>query len=362
MNRSIVAIAALALGCAATSRPSPGSQTHFLQACEDECPSGLACLCGVCTLACDDDAMCAASAESATCTASNEDGDACADAARVCDVECTRDGDCSALGADFACARGRCRAPDGPRPDAGPNPGGAAGSVPDASTDAGPISDGATGDAGTICNLPPETGECDAAITRYFHDPATRTCRAFTYGGCGGNDNNFASIDECTAACAAIDTCSLPPESGPCEAAITRYYHDPGTDTCRTFTYGGCMGNDNNFANQEECEGTCGATLPSGTACEVGGTVYPSGSDGIADPQSCNTCLCDQGQLICTEIACPEPCPAGTEYAVSCSQCGPADGCEILRSDCLPTCQSNADCTGDAPPFCFDGICRILCG
>jgi hypothetical protein len=160
---------------------------------------------------------------------------------------------------------------------------------------------------------------------------------------------------------ASVSLCELPSEMGPCEAAITRYYHDPVSHTCLTFTYGGCQGNANNFETLGECAAACDVTLP-GSACEVDGMVYPSGAMGIKDPQSCNTCLCEQGQLVCTDIACPEPCPAGTEYAVSCSQCGPADGCEITRHGCLPTCMTSADCTGDAPPFCFDGICRNLCG
>lgn len=144
---------------------------------------------------------------------------------------------------------------------------------------------------------------------------------------------------------------------------MPRFYSDPATGICLPFTYGGCGGNDNKFLTQEECESACGATpQPVAGACEVDGTVYPSGSDGIDDPQSCNTCLCDDGQLLCTEIGCPEPCPAGTQYAVSCSQCGPADGCEITRHGCLPLCEENADCTGTAPGFCSNGICRTLCG
>jgi hypothetical protein len=28
-----------------------------------------------------------------------------------------------------------------------------------------------------------------------------KICRIFYFGGCGGNDNNFASVKECAAAC-----------------------------------------------------------------------------------------------------------------------------------------------------------------
>jgi hypothetical protein len=327
MNRRILGLVLpLLLACTKTSDPSPGSQTHFLDTCDGNCPSGLVCLCGVCTLECDDgdDAMCAERAESATCSAASGSEQACAGAERVCDVECASDRECGALGAGFVCEDGRCR--EQPSAGAGAGAGGRAGA-----------SAGAGGRAGAGGQpLPgPDGGAIDAG-------PAP--------------DAGFGPD--------AGPICSLPPLVGPCEALIPRWYHDPSAGQCRMFNYGGCQGNANNFETQAECETACDVTpLPvGGASCEVGGTVYPSGTDGIDDPQSCNTCSCDEGQLICTDIACPEPCPAGTVYATSCSACGPVDNCERVRHDCLPTCETSADCTGDAPPFCFDGICRVLCG
>ena len=100
----------------------------------------------------------------------------------------------------------------------------------------------------------------------------------------------------------------------------------------------------------------------SGTACEVNGKVYPSGTGGIIDPFSCNMCQCSDGQLGCTKIACPKACPDGTAPGKSCSRCGPADGCEVLRTGCLPECEDDQDCAGTGLGQCFDGSCRILCG
>src|SRR6478609_5356239 len=54
---------------------------------------------------------------------------------------------------------------------------------------------------GAECLLPAETGECDAAIPRYYYDAASESCKQFTWGGCGGNANNFETITEC------YDTC-----------------------------------------------------------------------------------------------------------------------------------------------------------
>jgi len=99
------------------------------------------------------------------------------------------------------------------------------------------------------------------------------------------------------------------------------------------------------------------APLRAPSSCKVGGIVYPSGASGIPDPTSCNKCSCDDGQLSCTEIGCPTPCPAGTEFGSQCAQCGPTDACQVIEYACLPTC------TDSCPSgFCSNGICRQLCG
>ncbi len=45
------------------------------------------------------------------------------------------------------------------------------------------------------------TGTCRAAIPRIYYDTTTGECRNFTYGGCGGNQNNFESIEQCNDVC-----------------------------------------------------------------------------------------------------------------------------------------------------------------
>ncbi len=44
-----------------------------------------------------------------------------------------------------------------------------------------------------LCSLPAETGMCRALYERWFYDDNDGRCRLFTWGGCGGNDNNFSS-------------------------------------------------------------------------------------------------------------------------------------------------------------------------
>ncbi|KAL1443266.1 hypothetical protein MTO96_046040, partial [Rhipicephalus appendiculatus] len=52
-------------------------------------------------------------------------------------------------------------------------------------------------------------------------------------------------------------TCSDPPEKGPCNETITRYYFNVQNKTCQEFVYGGCQGNANNYETNEECRVSC---------------------------------------------------------------------------------------------------------
>lgn len=47
--------------------------------------------------------------------------------------------------------------------------------------------------------------------------------------------------------------CELEPDSGPCEAYITKYYYDKGEKKCQSFLWGGCEG-EVPFNTLEECK------------------------------------------------------------------------------------------------------------
>lgn len=73
-----------------------------------------------------------------------------------------------------------------------------------------------------ICRAPAVVGECDAAFPRWFHNAETGACEEFIWGGCGGNDNNFESQDECEAACSSegVLKLSLAARAGTCEPDV----------------------------------------------------------------------------------------------------------------------------------------------
>ncbi|KAM7091051.1 uncharacterized protein J5F26_011693 [Ciconia maguari] len=55
--------------------------------------------------------------------------------------------------------------------------------------------------SGDICHLPPVSGPCRGRFRHYAYNPATGTCQPFIYSGCGGNANNFGTVEECQQAC-----------------------------------------------------------------------------------------------------------------------------------------------------------------
>nr|AMP44642.1 conotoxin [Conus betulinus] len=55
-----------------------------------------------------------------------------------------------------------------------------------------------------------------------------------------------------------LNVCILPAITGPCKASMQRYYFDVTSYNCKTFIYGGCLGNGNNFHTYDECFDKCG--------------------------------------------------------------------------------------------------------
>lgn len=53
------------------------------------------------------------------------------------------------------------------------------------------------------------------------------------------------------------DLCSQPSLAGPCKGKFERWFYDAQSGECQTFTYGGCLGNDNRFLTADSCYDRC---------------------------------------------------------------------------------------------------------
>lgn len=51
------------------------------------------------------------------------------------------------------------------------------------------------------CLEPADSGLCKASEKRFYYNPAIGKCRQFNYTGCGGNNNNFTTKQDCNRAC-----------------------------------------------------------------------------------------------------------------------------------------------------------------
>ncbi|CAJ0578517.1 unnamed protein product, partial [Mesorhabditis spiculigera] len=161
---------------------------------------------------------------------------------------------------------------------------------------------------GMLCRLPKDVGYACGRLsssTAYYFDSTEGKCLSFVFHGCGGNQNRFINKQECVDGCAALTRCGkgLPlmdfagnikrcdgdkipcPGTHECHGAgmssvccikpervchlpidngnrcgvapDTRFYFDSDSNTCRSFSYVGCGGNDNNFKTKGECLQYC---------------------------------------------------------------------------------------------------------
>lgn len=86
------------------------------------------------------------------------------------------------------------------------------------------------------------------------------------------NVTSDCSIDYyiCSHCFSSVSTCSSQPVAGSvCKLPTNRWYFNPVSKICQTFTFLGCDGNSNNFQTKQQCESYCNSA-----GCPFGGNPY----------------------------------------------------------------------------------------
>nr|CAD7588891.1 unnamed protein product [Timema genevievae] len=149
------------------------------------------------------------------------------------------------------------------------------------------------------CFLPDDHGPCSESVAHWFYDSRDGVCKQFLYGGCQGNQNRFASRQDCEQNCGNVqDKCILPRVVGPCSGSIQQWYYEQHSDSCEEFDYGGCQGNANRFNDRQECEESCKRGVPEIT------TAGPR----VLEPKTDNSLSVFQPVDICLTHVDPGPC------------------------------------------------------
>jgi hypothetical protein len=306
-----------------------GSQTHFLNECDDSCAKPYSCICGVCTKPCSGAAGCSDASSAAMCLTPVPGSAAgnCSASSNVCDLGCQRNADCSALGASFGCAQGRCRELSSGASGAGATTGGTS-----AASGAGGSAAGATGGSGaggrsgaggkvsggsggtTQSNA--GSSAQDAGAGSGGQCTAASDCVLIATGCCGACEPTKSDVEAVLAsdenAAILLNCPGGPPACGPCAPVA----YDPQRPVVRAACMGGrcivvdlreqpestCMNDGECHLADVGCCGSCGAD-PSG---------WISLSSVASDPYA----------PICDPIPPCVPCTMNAEPAVFCA----ADG------------------------------------
>ena len=207
------------------------------------------------------------------------------------------------------------------------------------------------------CRLPGDGGSCVTSVLSYFHNAGTGLCEPFAYSGCGGNDNRFATLSECQAACNGgtpnMDVCTTPADcmlagSGCCGGcsnadrsafvALNKKFEREYTRTrgCQSVTCGACATVDELSTTSQYFVSTC-----QNGQC----VVVDIREDAITECQADSECMlrggsaccedCDSAQLIAVSssanispLLCPVPLP--------CAKCS-----SPIAPDFAAACRSN---------------------
>lgn len=104
---------------------------------------------------------------------------------------------------------------------------------------------------------------CGSDCSSNCGSDCTSNCGSDCGSNCGCGSNCNSGCGSCTGGSGCDSGNTIPPrclepiKPGLCKAYFPRFAYNSKTRTCEQFIYGGCGGNNNNFNTKEECEQVC---------------------------------------------------------------------------------------------------------
>ncbi|CAC5397522.1 unnamed protein product [Mytilus coruscus] len=141
-----------------------------------------------------------------------------------------------------------------------------------------------------VCRLPKLHGPCRGSYPRYYFNFKTQKCEKFTYGGCLGNANNFESLTECRDKC--IDKDKPITKPGECPP------NTPGIACALFVRPGDCVDDGSCPGKQKCCLQRCSRNCvdPEPRCGPVCAISCPFGN--VLDENNCPICRCKTGNDI----------------------------------------------------------------
>ncbi|XP_055958614.1 uncharacterized protein LOC126808776 isoform X1 [Patella vulgata] len=250
-----------------------------------------------------------------------------------------------------------------------------------------------------VCEQPKVTGMCRAYFARWYYNSTTFMCETFVYGGCGGNDNNFETAEQCfhkcnqqmnpckDVKCEVNEQCRIQPDnpncfSGPCRlnGECIKVHPEPRMSgvfmpTCtedKDYQYKQCQDNYCWCVNRDGVMFDSSLTKEplecneAGPVTEVQTEVCP-GNSSVANKDCIDACaskICpDHPDARCSVDLCSSNCSvkfvnrAGHEVT-----CGD-DVCKVIQATPHKDCSTPVVCPGGgAPLLCPSDVCsRASC-
>ena len=106
-------------------------------------------------------------------------------------------------------------------------------------------------------------GSLNKKVPHYSFSRDLYKCVSYKWPRCSPHGPIYSTLDDCRKQnCWGYRFCRLPKREGyPCYVRsgsfIPSYYYSTATKQCESFTYGGCGGNENNFYWRSDCQRKC---------------------------------------------------------------------------------------------------------